>query len=319
MRTGGRIVFWMAAAILAGAQPGEADTIYRTEFEAFTVGENTLVGTEGWAGNSTASGSHGIDLDIVPGAGLGNTAFIGFKPPTGTTNPVLIFRPVNLNPATNSEPVIEFESFLGIEDSSNDFRDDFWISFYSISGSRLAAIRFQNDAFTSWIYRSDGMGQFNTGASFIPGELHLLYVRLDLNINKWSAFLDDIPLFNGAPFTSLAATRTLGSVGVDWRRGPRPMGVTTWGDNWMLIADWEVRTVPFALNSHVRNPNGSFTLTWTGDPGRSYQVQHSATATGWLGTLPGSTYPTQSVLSTMSFTNVGPLPEKLFYRVVRTP
>jgi len=297
-------------------QASQADTIYRTEFENFTVGPDKLVGTEGWIGYSSTTGSQGIDQDAVPGGGLGKTAFIGFSPPTGTTNPVTVVRPVNLNPATNSEPIIEFETLLGIKDSTNTFRDEFWISFYSMSGARLAAVRFQNTAFSSLIYRSDGSSSTNTNVSFIPGELHLLFVRLDLVQNRWSAFLDGVPLFNGAVFTSLLATRTLGSVGVDWRR---PLGITTWGNDWMLIADWTVRTMPHSLETFSRNANGSMTLKWTGDPGRAYQVQHSPDLKTWFSNLTGSTYPAQTQLGTLTFTDATSLPSQRFYRVTRTP
>jgi hypothetical protein len=315
--------FWPISAlptfVLLAALPCLADIVYRTDFENFAVGPNQLVGTEAWVGNSTNSGSHGIDLDAIPGSGLGKTAYIGYAPPSGSANPVVIYRPVNLDPANNSEPVIEFESLLGIKDSTNNYRDDFTISFYNISGTRLAAIRFHNDGFNSLIFRSDGGSQTNTNVSFLPGELHLLYVRLDLVMNRWSAFLDGIPLFNGATFNATSATRNLGSVGVDWRRGHRPIGVTTWGDNWMLIADWAVRTVPFAMESSTRNANGSFTLKWAGDPGRSYQVLHSSDLKVWHDTLPDSSLPVQNVLGTLSFTNSAPLPEKRFYRIARSP
>lgn len=299
----------------------QADTIYRTDFENFTDGPDKWVGTDGWIGYSSATGSQGIDLHAVPGSGLGKTAFIGLKPPTESTTTVVVARPVNLNPATNSEPIIEFETLLGIKDSTSStvpiYRDEFWISFYNIAnGTRLAAVRFQNTANSSFIYRSDGSSSTSTGVSFIPGELHLLFVRLDLVQNRWSAFLDDIPLFNGAVFTSLPATRTLGSVGVEWKK---PSGASTWGNNWMLIADWTVRTMPLSLESFSRNANGSMTLKWTGDPARAYQVQHSADLKTWFSTLTGSTYPSQTQLGTLTFTDATSLPSKRFYRVTRTP
>ncbi len=305
--------------LLTAAFPCAAQVVYRTDFENFPVGPDKLVGTEGWAGVASGSGSHGIDQDAIPGGGLGKTAFIGYAPPSGTTNPVHISRPVNLNPATNSTPIIEFETLLGIKDSTNNYRDGFWIAFMNTNPTpnRLAAIHFQNEAASTWIWRSDGAVQANTGINFIPGELHLLYVRIDLTTNKWSAYLDDIPLFNGAEFTATAFTRTLGSVRAEWRRGNRLNGDTTWGNNWMLIADWTVRMVPFSLDSSTRNANGSFTLKWIGDPGRSYQVQHSSDLGGWQNTLSGSTFPVQSGLGNLSFTDAAPPAGKRFYRVLR--
>ncbi|QTN32135.1 hypothetical protein HZ994_07260 [Akkermansiaceae bacterium] len=298
------------------ACPGQ--TVYQTDFENFQAGPNRLVGTENWVGNSTTSGSHGIDQDAIPGSGLGKTAFIGFAPPAGAINPVLVSRSVNLNPATNSEPIIEFESLLGIKDSTNAFRDSFWISFFNIShGTRLAHIRFANEANSSWIYYGDGVGITNTQVNFIPGEIHLLLVRIDLVMNRWSAYLDGIPLFNGVPFTALTGTsagRTLGSVGAEWRRSG-----LSWGDNWMLIADWQVRMMPLQLNSAARDGAGGFVIRWTGDPARSYQIQHSDELGEWKNTLPGSTFPTQTNHGILSFTDSGALPAQRFYRVLRTP
>jgi hypothetical protein len=314
-----RFIFRILAPLAATALHCAGQVVYRTDFENFQVGPGNLVGTEGWSGNSFGGGWQGIDADAVPGGGLGKTAFIGYSPPTGTTsNVALVYRSVNLDPATNSQPIIEFESLLGIKDSTSDLRDDFVIAFYNISpGTRLAQIRFQNASTSTWIWRGDGVALQNTFMNFLHGELHLLYVRLDLVTNRWSAFLDGIPLFNGAQFTATGATRTLGSVGVEWRRGPRPAGVTTWGDNWMLIADWSVRMAPFELFSTTRDAGGAYTLKWIGDPGRSYQVQHTDNPSAWESTLPGSAFPGQTQQSILSFTDPSPPPGRRFYRVRR--
>lgn len=63
-----------AAAALTVPRSQAAD-IYFTDFEEFNVGPDEWAGTNGWSGNSTGVGVHGIDLDMVPA--LDKTAFPG--------------------------------------------------------------------------------------------------------------------------------------------------------------------------------------------------------------------------------------------------
>ena len=47
------------------AMPLPAELLYSTDFEAFTPGADNWVGTEGWLGNSTGVGAHGIDFSAL--------------------------------------------------------------------------------------------------------------------------------------------------------------------------------------------------------------------------------------------------------------
>ena len=116
--------------------------LYETDFESFPVGDNKWANFDGWLSNDTSSGAQAIDQDIIVGGGLGRTAALGFKRPNFTFTSV--FRPINYDPAVGGNPLIEFQTLFGIEDSTNGRRDNFFISFYNINGNLLASLRLAN-------------------------------------------------------------------------------------------------------------------------------------------------------------------------------
>jgi len=309
---------------MAASSPLRADLLFFTDFDHHTAGDNQLVGTDGWIGNSTSSGSHGIDANAIPGGGLGNTAFIGDAPPSPlSTNPVFIYRPVNFDPSTADTRIIEFESLLGIEDSTSAIpgidppRDSFWIYFYNIAGKRLAGIRFSNEDDSFGIWLSDGVTQTDTGVDFLIEELHPLNVRIDFETNLWTVELDYIPVSETTTFTNTdpaTVTRNFGGAGVEWRKGGT--GFSSWGNNWMLIAYWEIRTDPFGPVAITLNASGARELSWLGDAGYGYQVQHSTDMVNWTDT-PGGSFPDIAELNPITFTDTASAPRRC-YHVVRT-
>ena len=198
---------WLAV-MLAGlaATPSPAELLYSTDFEAFTIGPDHWVGTEGWLGNSTGVGAHGIDHDQV--VALGKTAYLGFNQPTDTL--VSVYKRLDHDPVARQTARIQIDTLLGIEDSTNGHRDSFFISIYNIDGWFLGAVRFANEIPSFGVWRLDGPNQYDTGVEFIHGELHLLFIEIDLQNNLWRADLDGIPLFAGRQFTATGQARNLG-------------------------------------------------------------------------------------------------------------
>jgi hypothetical protein len=313
------LTFFLAIGIQAG-------TLYSTDFESFTVGENQWAGTDGWRSNDTSSGAQGILQNHVSNLPLGKTAYLGYDPPASAFTTV--FKPVNYDPATGLIPVVEFDSFLGIQDSTNTRRDRFHVSFYNMTGGFLAAICFDNTL--GKVVRYDGIVQADTGIQFVRGNqtlgfvaLQILTARIDLLNNRWSASLDGIPLFSNMPFTATTEARTLGSVAAEWEIAVTSPFLAP-GNNWLFVADLALRTVPsgiepFRISSVVRDPAGQTTLTWPGEPGFDYRVFYSDDLMTWRGDLPGASFPGVSNTAELSFVDADAAPKARFFRVSRTP
>jgi hypothetical protein len=292
--------------------------LYFTDFEEFTAGADQWVGTNGWLGNSVGYGVHGVDDGIVPA--LDKTAFLGGNPPASRF--VSVFRPVNVYPLTNGFPLVEFESLMGIEDSWNGRYDSFYFSFYNASGMLLASVRFSNDLASSGLWRLDGVSQFYSDLDFTRGQLHLLFAEIDFPENQWSAYLDGIPIFTQAVFNASGQTRSLGSVAAEWRISGA--STASYGDNWMLVADWSVRAypvgeMPFLVQSVSQTSENVFAMSWTGQPGFEYRVERTQDFLAWRADIPKSTF--TNIASTQTLTCADPAStgaSNRFYRVLRT-
>src|SRR2546427_10522564 len=60
------------ALLLFSPAVARAALLYSTDFSSFPVGDDQLVGHDGWNGNSIGEHVHGIDTNLVPS--LGNSA-----------------------------------------------------------------------------------------------------------------------------------------------------------------------------------------------------------------------------------------------------
>lgn len=301
-----------------------AGTLYSTEFESFTPGDNQWAGNEGWQSTDNTSGAQGILVNAVQNLPLGKTAYLGYEPPAEDLTTV--FKPLSYDPAIAKIPVIEFDSLLGIQDSTNARRDRFYLSFYNIDGKYLAAVCFDNT--TGRMTRDDGVILTDTNVPFLRGNqllglvtLQVLTARINLETNRWSATLDGISLFKDAPFTATGKARTLGASAAEWEI-TRTFPVRDAGNNWLFVADWNLRTAPtgtepFAISSITRNPDGSTTLTWPGDPGFDYQIEHSTDLITWHNTLPGASFPGIQDRGPLSFTDTAASAQRKFYRARR--
>jgi hypothetical protein len=309
-----------------------ADLLYRTDFEAFAAGDDRWVGTEEWIGTNPNQGVHGIDQDVIEGGGLGKTAFLGFRQPA--TLLTTVAKPVNHSPGATGLPLVRVETLIGIQDSvAKVARDSFFVSVYNSDGYRLAGIRFDNRQNSYGIWRMDGTTNPNvdTGVIFYRGELHVLTFTVDLPNNTWSADLwnpapaggdadNFVPLFHNAPFTATTRPVNFGLLAYEWEIGAA--SASGYGDNWMLIADTEIRSVPagiepFRLTSFARQGNTT-TLSWPGQRGFDYQVEYSDDLGIWHSDLPDSTFAAIAADQTLTCQDLTPGVAKRWYRVRRT-
>lgn len=285
--------------VLAALQ-SRAELLYFTDFDEFPAGDNRWAGYDGWRSNDLSSGVQAIDETVLNG-GLGQVAALGFRRPQNTFT--TIFRSINYDPSPSDSPVVEINTLLGIEDSTqltNFRRDDFFLTFYNMEGDLLASLRFSNTDRHYGIWRRDGSLRFggrehDTNFDFIQGELHELSIRIDLQRNLWTALLDGIPLFDEVPFNRTELPRTLGPIAFEWEiAAGHPLG---YGDNWLLVADLRVQTIdlrPPALRftNITYGPSGAV-LSWESGPGFSYRVQVSTDGKNWkpLGSPHSSLFP----------------------------
>lgn len=142
--------------------PARAEILYSTDFESFTLGDDTIVNTDNWLGttSATAAGRSGVSGEtgtIAHGVpGLGKAAWIG-----GNTAPVTlqapninVRRPVRVpaaayDPVAQNKEIIYITCLLGIKDSTGTtlplLRDDFEIFIANGNATVLAALQFDNN------------------------------------------------------------------------------------------------------------------------------------------------------------------------------
>lgn len=322
-------------ACLSIGMPAVAGELYRTYFEAedgFIAGEGNWADTDGWMGINASGGAQGIDLDIIEGGGLGQTASIGFNEPVigdpdfpteGAKPTVFVGKSIPYSPASGDLPVVEVQTLIGIQDSTGApplVRDSFFVTVYNIAGNFLAGVRLANQPSSYGIWRLDGTAtEEDSGVIFYRGQLHVLTLRVDLPNNLWSADLDGIPLFTDAEFNATGEPVDFGYLGYEWQLSASdPAGH---GNNWMLVADVIVRScgrgvVPFCLSQFHCNGSGAV-LEWPGEIGFDYQVEYSSDATSWHDDLDDSSFTGITADGTLSFTDPSATGVR-FYRVIRS-
>lgn len=298
-----------------------AEVLYETDFDDFPTGDNNWGGTDGWTSNDNSSGAQTIDDEVLPA--LLKNATLGFKRP----NSDFTFVALNLgyDHIANSAPIVELDILLGIEDSTNGRRDDFFLSIYNSSGNRLASIRFDNQDPEAnntqfGIWRENGTNQFDTLFDFIPGELFNLVATIDLDNNTWSADIGGIPLFTDEQFTNTNNPVDLGFVAFEW--DITAFTTLAYGDNFLLVADIIVQSlieVPELEVTHSFDLTGNVTLNWETAVDWNDQVQYSTDLVTWQDDLPDSTFDNINSSSQITFTDEsdkkGPV---RYYRVKRS-
>lgn len=310
--------------LLAFSSLLHGDLLYETDFDEFPSGDNNWAGNNGWISNDTTSGAQSIDSVLIPA--LLQTASIGFNRPANDFTFVALN--VGYDHVATGVPEVEIDTLLGIEDSMNNRRDDFFLSIYNSDGDRLASIRFDNqdpaDNNSQFgIWREDGELQFDTLLDFIPGELFNLFISLNLENNTWSADIGGNPLFENAELTATDHSVNFGFLAFEWDLSVN--NTFLHGDNYLLVADISILSAtvqenpPFIVN-HTYSGNDQVTLTWPTGVGFDDQVQYSTDLINWIETLPNSKYENITTSSTVSFSDTsadkGPV---RFYRIKRTP
>ena len=315
-------------ALLFLIQTIQGEILYDTDFDNFPAGANNWSGNDGWISNDTTSGAQAIDENVLPS--LLKTATLGFAQPTSRFTFVAL--DLEYDHIASDKPVVEIDTLIGIEDSTNDRRDDFYFSIYNADGDRLASIRFDNESPDTpnsqfGIWRVSNTNQFDTLFDFTLGELFNLVATVDLEKNVWSASIDEIPIFENAQFSNMDAPLDFGFLAFEWELAS--LIPYNYGDNFLLVADLSIQSVdknshlPSSINrievTHQFDSLGGISLNWQTAVGWTDQVEYSNDLVTWFADLPGSTF--KNLVSpggiTFFYAN-DPAEAYRFYRVRRT-
>ena len=313
-------------ALLFLIPTAQGEILYDTDFDNFPTGANSWSRNDSWISNDTTSGAQAIDGNILPA--LLNTATLGFaQPASGFT---FIALDLGYDHIASGKPIVEIDTLIGIEDSTNHQRDDFYLSIYNAEGNRLASIRFDNESPDSvnsqfGIWRASGTNQFDTQFDFTLGELFNLVATIDLENNIWSASIDDIPIFENAQFSNTDNIINFGFLAFEWEL--TDPSTYKYGDNFLLVADISLQAVdtysvvdmPGIDVKHQFDSWGGINLNWQTAVGWTDQVEYSYDLVTWSDDLPESTFESMSSPNPITFSHTkDPAETCRFYRVKRT-
>lgn len=202
-----------------------------TASEGFAVGRQ-VAGIGGWQCNF--NGGNGILANRFPNKD--QQAYIGYSPTYGSSGSVLLWRPLNLVPQTNS--IIVFSALMSIRDSTDGYYDSFGWSVYNSAGSRLFTIDFDNYTMEISYILDDGQGLRSADLYFENNTIYRITILMNFASNKWSAYIENVPIAEGQPITTQGVTLDLGDIDARW----------IWqdvlaGDNFMIFDDYSVESI----------------------------------------------------------------------------
>jgi hypothetical protein len=320
-----RFIALLCCILWSSQSAGWADTLYTTGFDEFTAGADKIAGLNSWLGSSSASygaGKSGIDAETTHGVpGLGNAGFLGGTITTSAAypgnslnirRPLVLTSPYQYLPVAANREIVLITALVGIKDSSGAgtfrSRDRFELFIMNGaptatgSGNVLAAIQFDNTTLngqgspqqlvmrTQSTPGSTNLSYQSTGAFFVYDTMQLLSIRINYRTNKWSAYLDEVPLFNDLTFYSGSAALNLGAVGFRMYFGQaifNPLGSTyicSSGDNYLLIDDLSIEANPLesvTIGKAAKLNASTFSLTWNAEASYRYNVYGSTNLAAW--------------------------------------
>ena len=284
--------------------------LYSTDFSSFPVGDDQLVGHDGWDGNSIGQGVHGVGENLV--SGLGKSGWIGYGLPR--TNLVKIYR--SMAGASNSPPSrISFAALIGISSSISGGDDIFNVSFHNTGGVFLASMKFNTSLNDFGIWTDNGVTKTFTGSFFTLDQIHTLSIEIDLQTNGWSGYLDGATVFQNSRFTASSAARNAGSFALEWQIA----NMQDPGDNWLLFDNLSVAAPDLRIKSVQRLDDGSVRLEWTVPKAATNQVQISSDCLSWSN-LPGALLPARPAGTTLNYLDqTAASPPHRFYRIIQLP
>ncbi|MEM7385644.1 MAG: hypothetical protein AAF514_11930 [Verrucomicrobiota bacterium] len=283
--TARRILPLVLATMVLASGPDRVEgntTLFESSFDSFQVGANALIERDEWKGTPAGQGAHGTD---PPGSGgIGASGYIGRLRPQPNIGFVSIRKPLNYDPVNGDQQageIIEFFSLVGIADSTNGSRDNFYISIYDTDTRLLGAINFDNTASQFGIYRYDGETYHPSPVRFVRGQIQELFIRINFTTGRWSAELNNLPIFRDAPLDLTGKERTLGSLAAEWEI----TSPDSPGNNWLLFDEWKVVADTPNFKPRVTFSVDRLQFEWESEAGYIYDVESSPDLATWASIL----------------------------------
>jgi len=267
--------------------PARAATItnFFTRFES-TEGYSAvldLAGQKNW--EQQGSGGNGL-----LSSGLeGQSAYIGFAPPDPVDDSLVLWQPLDPNPASADHPIVRFSVLLNIIDSDNDLYDIFRWSIYNRQVDRLFSINLDNYSLRV-SYLLDGTTNATpTNVRFVNDNNYLLAVTMNFAANRWSATLNNAVIATNEFITTTGAGLTLGDIDAVWliNQSTNDLGQATNapGNNYMMFDNYLVTAeaipvTPAQVNFVGRTSDG-WVLRVSGQDGLRWAVEASTNLVTW--------------------------------------
>jgi hypothetical protein len=323
--------------------------------EGYSTGNDTLVGSKGWLGTTSAGiARSGIDAEETHGVlGIGNAGWLGGNTTqvvwAGTSvnvrHPLVTSSPYSYAPVATDHEVVLISALVGVKDSSTDVvpvrRDRFELfimngaATVNGSGDVLGAVQFDNTTLvegipartvrrTESVAGGKTLNYVSTGGDFLYDTLQQLTVRVNFRTNLWSAALDDVPLFTDIPFYTGTAAVNLGAVGFRMFfgtvNGSAPNYSCIGGDNYLLFDDLLVQADPpedVGFTALSKEPQNGAVMSWNTEAGYRYQVFASSDLNTWSLLTPEPLTASQSSGQSYTDSTAAGLPRR-FYKVSRS-
>ena len=310
------LVIWNLCAIAA---PASVRTVlYSTGFDTFASGVDKLVESDKWLGSTSSKGVHGVDAE--GSGGIGQSGYIGRNRPAPSVTFVSVRNAVDYDPFAAAETrgeVMEFFGLIGVADSTNGKRDNFYVTVYDSENRLLGAVNFDNTQERFGIYKYDGSNYERSPVGFVRGRWYELFIRVNFATGRWSAELNHLPIFEDALIDFTGKSRQLGAVAVEWEISD----VSKPGNNWMLFDEWLIQVATTPPPVPTLSVGSNLSITWASEAGYFYELQSSGDLISWsavseqMETKPAAETGVQTVRL--------PLPEaksqSSFFKVVRSP
>jgi hypothetical protein len=253
--------------------------IYSTGFEG-SQGFNSaldLEGQQGWLGTGGNSVyDNGLTSEnYVPG--LGQSAYIGYRPLAVGESNLFVWYPLNVSPVASNTPIVKFSVAMRIVDSTfiNGEYDSFRWSVFNKDTNELFDLVFDNTDLSISYLLENSTVFVDTGQSFDNDVLYSLIITMDFGRNTWgatlenSATLDKTTLVTGVPITTANSPLTLGDIDAVWLYTD-PLAP---GDNFMLFDNYKVTAMPAPRLQSIAKVNNQIRLSLTGEPNRPYALE----------------------------------------------
>jgi hypothetical protein len=152
------------------------------------------------------------------------------------------------------------------------------------------------------------------------GELFNVIATVDLERNRWSAFIDGIPIFESSQFSNSSSPINFGFLAFEWAL--TALSTSNHGDNFLLVADISIQSVGDMTKvevTHQFDSLGGINLNWQTAVGWTDQVEYSTDLITWFEDLPESTFKGIDAPIAIRFSHAkDPEEAYRFYRVNRT-